>query len=147
MGGDGSITENVFETLYTKLMYSFLFKLNFKYVLKVLIGPQHRWTLVLAEQIINDNLGWYREWVRMGEEYDCSLGEGVQNERTGKIILMKHVEEIEGRFQTDCMDVIRRSQFHSLYLTLKLDVFVDNVYLRDEFTTYEKGIIFKTGGQ
>lgn len=50
--------------------------MHFNYVLKVLCMADRRLPRILLYKMVGGEVGWYNEWMKMSELYDCELGKG-----------------------------------------------------------------------
>ena len=116
------------ETLTDKL-FLFVLQTHLKYITKVNLLPDNRLPKILAEQIIQKNIFWYRELKllarRFGKVLDFQTGEtDIQRQ------MWELVEAVEAGWRADRVGRARTAQFHQQYLIMDLNL-GDRGYISD----------------
>lgn len=102
---------------------------NLNYLLKVLHFSDNRLPLILAKQIINQNLDWCRQWKMLGEKVGVDVDFGPEAVKSRCLTV---VEKLSDVWIGECIGRARTSIHHSQLISLDLGLELgDRSYLTD----------------
>jgi len=126
----------------SKTQYWFTLRSHFNYIIKALQMPSNRLPFIMANEMLNQKIGWALEW----EELCADLNvEPIREYSVSslKVKLFEILEKVESIDLYNFTADAKASSFHDLYYLLD---YVSCPYFNDNFTAHQISVIIKARG-
>lgn len=104
------------------LLYFYTLKLNLNYICNVFRLPNSRLPKILAEQIVEKNISWCKDWRILGRKQGFEINFNLQDPVEIRNQMCRVLEGELAFWRAECVGRARTSRFHQHYLSLDLEL-------------------------
>ncbi|XP_039300385.1 uncharacterized protein LOC120355768 isoform X2 [Nilaparvata lugens] len=128
------------------IMWLQTLKMHFKYILKALALPDHRYPKILTSLVVQSNSGWCSEWKQLFNQFNEGWVDPITQPDRWGMTCDNIIDKIRRNVLGTWWEKASNSQFHQIYYTLRTDNAVMKDYLNDSNKRRMINIIFRARG-